>query len=83
MGGPTANRRLIALRLDDDSEARTEPAFIEPMQCKPVLASLEGDFIFDGELLALDFQGRPSFQMLQVAPSQSLSIHFYAFYLLN
>jgi bifunctional non-homologous end joining protein LigD len=47
------------------------------------LASLEGDFILDGELVALDSQGRPSFQMLQVSPSQSLPIHFYAFDLLN
>ena len=89
---------------------RTEPAFIEPMQCKPVtslpagekwtfeikldgnrciavkrarevtlfsrhekvlnrrfpgvvraIASLEGDFVLDGELVPLDSQGRPSF----------------------
>jgi bifunctional non-homologous end joining protein LigD len=93
---------------------RTEPAFIEPMQCKPVtalptdekwtfeikfdgyrciavkhgrevtlfsrnekvlnkrfpmvveaLASLRGNFVLDGELVALDPQGRPSFQLLQ------------------
>ncbi|HEY5812180.1 MAG TPA: hypothetical protein VIT23_05975 [Terrimicrobiaceae bacterium] len=64
---------------------RTERAFIEPMQCKPVtlfsrnekvlnqrfpkvvdaLASLEGDFVLDGELVAIDPQGRPSFQLLQ------------------
>jgi DNA ligase D-like protein (predicted ligase) len=111
---------------------RTEPAFIEPMQCKPVtalpegekwtfeikfdgyrcvvvkresevtlfsrhkkvlnrrfpsvvqaLASLESDFVLDGELVALDSQGRPSFQMIQATPSQSLPIHFYAFDLLN
>ena len=110
----------------------TEPAFIEPMQCKPVatlpegekwtfeikfdgyrciavkrvrevtlfsrhekvlnrrfpsvveaLASLEGDFVLDGELVALDPQGKPSFQLLQGAFSQSLPIHFYAFDLLN
>ena len=29
------------------------------------LASLEGDFVLDGELVALDPQGRPSFQVLQ------------------
>ena len=93
---------------------RIEPAFIEPMQCKPVsslptgenwtfeikfdgyrclavkrgsevtlfsrnekvlnkrfpkivdaLASLEGKFVLDGELVAFDTQGRPSFQVLQ------------------
>jgi ATP-dependent DNA ligase len=99
----------------------TEPAFIEPMQCKPVtalpadekwtyeikldgyrciavkrardvtlfsrhkkvlngrfpgvvetLASLDGDFVLDGELIALDSQGKPSFQLLQNSLSQSL-----------
>ena len=46
------------------------------------LASLDGDFVLDGELVALDSQGSPSFQMLQASPSQSLPI-FYAFDLLN
>jgi bifunctional non-homologous end joining protein LigD len=93
---------------------RTEPAFFEPMQCKPVtalpagvkwtfeikfdgwrciavkrgrevtlfsrhrkvlnrhfssviaaLVSFGGDFVLDGELVALDSQGKPSFQLLQ------------------
>jgi ATP-dependent DNA ligase len=47
------------------------------------LASIGGDFVLDGELVALDFQGRPSFQMLQVTTSQSIPIYFYAFDLLN
>jgi ATP dependent DNA ligase domain len=47
------------------------------------LASLEGEFVLDGELVALDPQGRPSFQLLQANISQSLPIHFYAFDLLN
>jgi bifunctional non-homologous end joining protein LigD len=111
---------------------RTDPAFIEPMQCKPVtalpsgekwtfeikfdgyrciavkrgrevtlfsrnqkvlnkrfpkvadvLASLAGDFVLDGELVAFDPQGKPSFQLLQSSPSQTLPIYFYAFDLLN
>ena len=98
---------------------RTEPAFIEPMQCKSVtalpagetwafevkldgyrciavkrgtdvtlfsrhkkvlnrrfpgvveaFASLEGDFVLDGEVVALDSQGRPSFQLVQNIISQ-------------
>ena len=95
---------------------RVEPAFIEPMQCKPVtalpaggtwtfeikfdgyrciavkhardvtlfsrhkkvlnrrfpgvVASLEGDFVLDGELVALDSQGRPSLQLMQNSLSQ-------------
>ena len=47
------------------------------------LASLESDFVLDGELVALDSQGRPSFQMIQATPSQSLRIYFYAFDVLN
>jgi DNA ligase D-like protein (predicted ligase) len=111
---------------------RVEPAFIEPMQCKPVtalpvgekwtfeikldgyrciavrrggeltlfsrhqkvlntrfprvvdaLASLESDFVLDGELVALDAQGKPSFQVLQNNLSRSLPIYFYCFDLLN
>ena len=46
-----------------------------------VLASLAGDFVFDGELVALDPQGRPSFQLLQGSFSHSLQIYFYAFLL--
>ena len=110
----------------------TEPAFIEPMQCKPVtalpsgekwtfeikfdgyrciavkrgkeltlfsrhkkvlnrrfpgvveaLASLGGDFVLDGELVAMDPQGRPSFQLLQNNLSRALPVYFYAFDLLN
>ena len=109
-----------------------EPAFIEPMQCKPVaalpvgdtwtfeikldgyrcigvkrarqvtlfsrhkkvltgrfpgvveaLASLEGDFVLDGELVALDSQGRPSFQLLQNSLSEDLPIYCYVFGLMN
>jgi bifunctional non-homologous end joining protein LigD len=109
-----------------------EPAFIEPMQCKPVaalptgekwtfetkcdgyrciavkrgrevtlfsrykkvlnkrfpgvlddLASLDGNFVLDGELVALDSQGRPSFQVLQNNLSRSLPVYLYCFDLLN
>ena len=48
-----------------------------------VRASLAGDFVFDGELVALDPQGRPSFQLLQNNLSRSLPVYFYAFDLLN
>ena len=47
------------------------------------LASLGGDFVLDGELVALDSQGKPSFQLLQNNLSQALPIYFYAFDLLN
>ena len=47
------------------------------------LASLEGDFVLDGELVALDSQGRPSFQILQNTVSHERPTYFYAFDLLN
>ncbi len=110
----------------------TEPAFVEPMQCKSVtalpagekwnfeikfdgyrcvavkrarevtlfsrhkkvlnkrfpgvveaLTSLKGGFVLDGELVALDSQGRPSFQLMQNNLSQSVPIYCYAFDLLH
>jgi bifunctional non-homologous end joining protein LigD len=47
------------------------------------LASLKGDFVLDGELVALDSQGRPSFQLMQNSLSQELPIYCYVFDLLN
>ena len=47
------------------------------------LASLRSEFVLDGELVALDSQGRPSFQLLQNTPSRTLPVYFYAFDLLN
>ena len=110
----------------------TKPAFIEPMQCKPVkelpagddwtfeikfdgyrcfatkegskvtlfsrnekklnarfpavakaLAELPGDFSIDGEIVAMNDAGKPSFQLLQNSAEQRPPIYFYAFDLLN
>ena len=47
------------------------------------LALLESDFVLDGELVALDAQGRPSFQVLQNNLSRLLPTYFYCFDLLN
>jgi ATP dependent DNA ligase domain len=47
------------------------------------LASLRGEFVLDGELVAFDPQGRPSFQHLQNNLSRALPVYFYAFDLLN
>jgi DNA ligase D-like protein (predicted ligase) len=47
------------------------------------VASLEGDFVLDGELVALDSRGRPSFQLLQNSISQNVPIYYYAFDLLH
>ncbi len=109
-----------------------KPAFIEPMQCKPVkelpeggdwrfeikfdgyrcvatkvggkvtlfsrtekkfkpgfpalakaLAEVPGDFTIDGEIVAVDDHGKPSFQLLQNSGGQRPPIYFYAFDLLN
>jgi bifunctional non-homologous end joining protein LigD len=47
------------------------------------LRSIDGDFVLDGEIVALDEQGRPSFQLLQNARGRPLSVYFYVFDLLN
>ena len=47
------------------------------------LASLKDDFVLDGELVALDSQGRPSFQLLQNSLSRPLPAYCYVFYLLT
>ena len=47
------------------------------------LAELAEDFAIDGEIVALDEQGRPSFQRLQNSESEKPTIHFYAFDLLH
>jgi bifunctional non-homologous end joining protein LigD len=46
------------------------------------LRLMDGDFVLDGEIVALDEQGRPSFQLLQSGRSRPLSAYFYAFDLL-
>ena len=127
-----SSKRRQRRRKTKQFRKRTEPAFIEPMQCKAVtalpadekwtfeikfdgyrciavkrgkeatlfsrnqkvlnrrftsvveaLARLGGDFALDGELVALDSRGKPSFQILQHSISQSLPIYFYCFDLLN
>ena len=47
------------------------------------LRELPGEFTLDGEIVALDEQGRPSFQLLQNNVSRPLAVFFYAFDLLN
>ena len=42
-----------------------------------------GEFVLDGELVAFDAQGRPSFQLLQDATSKDESIFYFIFDLLN
>jgi bifunctional non-homologous end joining protein LigD len=47
------------------------------------LASLGGDFVLDGEHVALDSHGRPSFQLLQTGVTKFLPIYVYALDLLD
>ena len=47
------------------------------------LASLDGDFVLDGELVALDSQSRPSLQLVQNNLSQPPPIYCYVFDLLH
>jgi bifunctional non-homologous end joining protein LigD len=42
-----------------------------------------GRFVIDGEVVALDGRGRPSFQLLQNSNAEPNAIYFYAFDLLN
>jgi bifunctional non-homologous end joining protein LigD len=42
-----------------------------------------GRFVIDGEVVALDGEGRPSFQLLQNSKAKPTGIYFYAFDLLN
>ncbi|MEO5719909.1 MAG: non-homologous end-joining DNA ligase [Chthoniobacterales bacterium] len=47
------------------------------------LAKLQGDFVLDGEIVALDDEGRPSFQLLQNSVGRPLAVYYYAFDLLH
>jgi ATP dependent DNA ligase domain len=47
------------------------------------LEALPGKFAIDGEIVALDDRGHPSFQLLQNTKSRMVAVHFYAFDLLN
>lgn len=47
------------------------------------VANLRGDFTLDGEIVALDEQGRPSFQLLQNSGSSLPPTFYYVFDLLN
>ena len=47
------------------------------------LSRFTDDFSIDGEIVALDEKGRPSFQILQNSQSRPLDVFFYAFDLLN
>ncbi len=47
------------------------------------LGNVAGDFVLDGEIVALDDDGRPSFQLLQNNVGRALDVYYYAFDLLH
>ncbi len=47
------------------------------------LTEIAGDWVLDGELVALDEEGRPAFQLLQNNLSNDQPVHLYAFDLLH
>ncbi len=50
---------------------------------RDAVADLGNEFVLDGELVAFDAQGRPSFQLLQDAKPEDQSIFYFIFDLLN
>ncbi|HEY5744402.1 MAG TPA: non-homologous end-joining DNA ligase, partial [Terrimicrobiaceae bacterium] len=52
-------------------------------EIRDALAQLEGDFAVDGELVAFDPAGRPSFRLLQNAKSNAPPVYYFLFDLLN
>ncbi len=78
--------RCLAIKMDGDVKifSRNENLLNERFpSVVAALAELPGDFAIDGEIVALDEQGRPSFQLLQNNMSKVFDAYFYAFDLLN
>jgi len=59
--------------------ASSRPAFIKPMTAVLVEKLPEGSVVIDGEVVAVDAQGRPSFQALQHRSAHPDYLAFYAF----
>ena len=78
--------RCVAVKTDDKvtlysrNEKKLNSRF---PRLTEALAALPGEFAVDGEIVALDPNGRPSFQLLQNSASRLPPIYFYAFDLLN
>ena len=74
--------RAIAFRRDGAVQLRSRNDHDFAARYGPVLEGLAGlpkDTVVDGELVAFDAEGRPSFGALQHAPSASTPIVFYVF----
>ncbi|MGZ5021664.1 MAG: non-homologous end-joining DNA ligase, partial [Chthoniobacterales bacterium] len=78
--------RCLALKSDDEVKlfSRNEKLLnVRFPNVVKALAEVPGDFAIDGEIVALDEEGRPSFQILQNNVSKAYDAYFYAFDLLN
>ncbi|MDQ6940183.1 MAG: non-homologous end-joining DNA ligase, partial [Verrucomicrobiota bacterium] len=78
--------RCLALKMDGAVKifSRNENLLNERFpNVVAALGELPGDFAIDGEIVALDKQGRPTFQLLQNNMSKAFDAYFYAFDLLN
>ncbi|RYD31991.1 MAG: hypothetical protein EOP86_16685 [Verrucomicrobiaceae bacterium] len=72
-----AGRRASLISRNGKSLNARFPALVKAMR------SLEGGFLIDGEVAALDAEGRPSFQLLQNSRGKNAGVFFYAFDLLH
>ena len=78
--------RCIAVKNDDEVSLFSRNENVLNARFPNVVTALRevpGSFTLDGEIVALDEKGRPSFQILQNNVSRPLAVLFYAFDLLN
>jgi bifunctional non-homologous end joining protein LigD len=78
--------RCLALKVGDDVQLFSRNENILNTRFPNVVEALRevpGDFTIDGEIVALDEKGRPSFQLLQNNSGRPLDVYYYAFDLLN
>ncbi len=78
--------RCIAVKDDDEVSLFSRNENVLNARFPNVVAALRelpGSFTLDGEIVALDEQGRPSFQLLQNNVSRPLEVFYYVFDLLH
>ncbi len=78
--------RCIAVKDDDEVSLFSRNENVLNARFPNVVAALRelpGSFTLDGEIVALDEQGRPSFQLLQNNVSRPLAVFYYVFDLLH
>ncbi len=78
--------RCLALKIGDEVQLFSRNENILNARFPNVVEALRkvpGDFAIDGEIVALDEKGRPSFQLLQNNSGRPFDVYYYAFDLLN